>query len=238
MKKTIFLAAMICLLVGCGEKRSTLRPNMQSNEGLKVDVKSEHGLSIRPYSEKPLIVRVVPDKSVIIASVASFIAVVATVFAAFGAWKAARNTELAAEGQLFLILMHEYDSNEIQDDIRTLKDMTVEWKIIESPFDDIGVAALSANEGGRIKLYHRVSRHFFKAMLLCESKHISETCLKNIYGSVDKKIWDALKYLGYLSILDNIYDVDGDEAEKKDKIKKEADKLWAKIDKMKKIANE
>jgi type IV pilus biogenesis protein CpaD/CtpE len=94
MKKTIFLVAMACLLVGCAGKGQTLmkiktEANVTSEQGLPV--------KIMPQDEKPLPIKIVPDEIAVGAFVASLIAVCATTFAAIAAWRATYNTKKALE---------------------------------------------------------------------------------------------------------------------------------------------
>lgn len=140
MKRVIFVLAILCLLGGCTSPQPTLKVGVESSEGapLKVGIKAEEELPVKIGIEEDKALPVKLDiqdgrelpvdvkitrRTVVVAMIPVAVALIAALgacFGAVGAWRAARNTKLVAEGQLFYTLLREYASTEMRDDLRML----------------------------------------------------------------------------------------------------------------------
>ncbi|MDD5326350.1 MAG: hypothetical protein PHY02_00880 [Phycisphaerae bacterium] len=211
MGKTIFLVALACLLAGCSGKGPTaMKLKTETN------VTSEQGLSVRvmAHDEKPLPIRMVPDEIVIGAFVASSIAAVATVAAAIvaaitacfakksakAAAESAKETKLSAEGQLFLVLVKEGFSENMQDDVIKIEEYIPELEKMEKNREatENRLGMKPSVDDAMTDAYRNVSHYLLNALSLYRLGYISKNCFKSVCEPVvySAGIIEILKYFG------------------------------------------
>ncbi len=187
------------------EVKTPIEIRAQGGQRLPVDVniQGDKGLPIRNGA---LNIAMKPDTYVAAAVVIAFFAALFTLLSAIGAWKAARNTQKAAEGQLFLVLMKESSSKKMQDYVEKIKEyiylLEESERNPEAVEDMLSSIALTGDAKGGNPMadaYHHVSCYLLNALSLYRLGYIrSKACFKSVCSSVvyTTEVLEILKSFG------------------------------------------